>query len=492
VDHEVIARSIRSTVVAVTVLLHTAACDGERASDESQSEETVGAGQATTVERAGARLPPQALPGGEATYVDLNPLSPHHADALSQPASNLESAQRRRFVVGNSFFTNPWVSAGASTTGRDGLGPLFNAAACQDCHIRDGRGHPPAGPGQELISAVTRIALSDGAPDPVYGSHLQTRSLPGLSSEARVTVRWDRHTETLPDGTVVELRQPALEMSEWAYGPPSETLRAGLRVAPAMTGLGLLEAIPSEAIRAYAEAQRETGLRGIVQEGVTLRDNASRIGRFGWKARQPTVRQQSLDAFVNDIGITSAILPDGPCTSVQLEQGCADFPNGGQPELTERIEDALVFYARHLAPPIRRGFDDPQVRAGRALFTEIGCAGCHKPDWRTRSDETESPTADQRIWPYTDLLLHDMGPGLADGIKEGRASGRHWRTAPLWGLGHVKTVGGEAAGYLHDGRARTLTEAILWHGGEARAARDAWAELPALERLQVLAFLQSL
>ena len=440
-----------------------------------------------TVEQSASGLPPHALPGGETTFVGQGLLSPQSADALSQPAANLSREARQQFVVGNSFFTNAWVIAGATAAGRDGLGPLFSAAACQDCHIRDGRGHAPGGPQQFLTSAVLRIALPGGEPDAVYGSHIQTRAVPGLRPEARVAVEWKTRAETLPDGTRVALRSPVIRLSDWAYGKPDSGLRTSLRVAPAVIGMGLLEAIPEADLRAYAEAQK----RGLVQQVASLADGQPRMGRFGVKATKPTVREQSLDAFVNDIGITSSLFPDEVCTPAQLRRGCAVLPSGGQPELTEAIEQAVVFYAAHLAPPARRGAELEAVRAGEKRFADIGCAGCHKPSWRT--GPSASPAlANQLIWPYTDLLLHDLGPGLADGIVEGAASGQHWRTAPLWALGQVKAVGGDAAGYLHDGRARTLQEAILWHGGEAQAARDGWAALPEAQRLEVLAFLNSL
>lgn len=446
---------------------------------------------AATVEYPSSGLPPEALPGGDTTFLTRSPLSPHGLDVLGQPTANLGSDDRMQFAVGNSFFTNPWVTAGASTTGRDGLGPLFNAAACQDCHIRDGRGHAPGGPQDALTSAVVRIALPDGSPDPVYGTHVQTRSVPGLPAEARVSVAWEARTVTLPDGTSVELRKPSIRLTDWGYGAPHPDLRAGLRVAPSMTGMGLLQAVPATDLRAYAKAQQADGLRGIAQTA-TDHQGEELLGRFGWKATQPTVRQQVLDAFVNDIGITSSLFGDEICTPEQLRQGCADQPSGGQPELTPAIETAIVVYAQHLAPPVRRGYDDPDVRAGQALFAEIGCQGCHKPGWITGRSAVSPVLSEQRIWPYTDLLLHDMGPGLADGIVEGHASGQHWRTPPLWALGQVKAVGGDQAGYLHDGRARTLAEAILWHGGEAQAARDAWAALPQSRRRQVLSFLNSL
>lgn len=454
------------------------------------------------VEQSSRQLSAQALPGGETTFIEFDPLSGSSAEIFSQPAGNLNSQLRSQFVVGNSFFTNPWVAAPASTAARDGLGPLFNAAACQDCHIRDGRGHSPAGPEQALTAAVVRISLIDGSADPIYGTHIQTRSLPGLPAEAKVSVSWRYHNETLPDGTVVELRQPDVDMKDWGYGAPSKDLQTSLRVAPAMIGMGLLEAIPPADIQHYAAQQLSLGLRGIVpwlnQPNAALEQEAV-LGRFGWKATQPDVKHQSLDAFVNDIGITSSLFPEEPCTTQQNALGCTDYPSGGEgggPELRLVIENALLVYARHLAPPARRHAEDAAVRQGQAVFNRIGCAGCHKPSWRTAShglgQAASAALANQLIWPYTDMLLHDMGPGLADGVPEHRATSQHWRTTPLWGLGHVKSVGNEHTGYLHDGRARTLVEAILWHGGEAEAARRAWAMLPKQERQLLLGFLQSL
>lgn len=447
------------------------------------------------VEQATRGLPPQALPGGGTTFVGQNPLSAQSSDALSQPAANLSREERARFVVGNSFFTNPWVIAPASAAGRDGLGPLFSAAACQDCHIRDGRGHAPNGPRDFPSAAVIRIALPNGAPDPVYGSHLQTRAIPGLAPEARAAVHWKTHTETLPDGTELELRRPVLSVTAWAYGKPHVDAQISLRVAPAMTGMGLLEAIPAAELGAYAETQKQLGLRGVINRVDSLADGRLQTGRFGWKASKPTVRQQTLDAFVNDMGITSSLFTEEACTPVQMGKGCKPLPRGGHPELTDSIEQMVVFYAQHLAPPVRRGYDLANVAAGQKRFADLGCEGCHKASWRTGQSAVSAVSAavsHQTIWPYTDLLLHDMGPGLADHIVEGEASGQQWRTPPLWALGQVKAVGGEAAGYLHDGRARSVTEAILWHGGEAQTARDAWAALPAQARHELLEFLGSL
>lgn len=432
-------------------------------------------------------LSSRALPGGQTTHINLNPLGDRSAEAFSQPVANLPLADRGRFALGNSFFTSPWVSAPASTRARDGLGPLFDAAACQDCHVRDGRGHAPPGPKQALTAAVVRLTGPQGTPDPIYGSQLQTHAVAGLAPEAKVRVHWQSHTVRLPDGFEVELRAPRLELSELSDGSLAPDTRAGLRIAPPMIGLGLLESIAAADLRA---APDDKATAGQVREVTDRVSGRLALGRFGWKAAQPSVRQQSLAALVEDMGITSALFPQDNCSPAQA--ACRALPHGGTPELEPAIEDGLVFYARHLAVPARRDADRPEVREGEALFAQIGCAGCHRPQWTTATVADAPALSKQTIWPYTDLRLHDMGPGLDDGVDEAGVPSRFWRTPPLWGLGHTATVSGPHAGYLHDGRARTATEAILWHGGEAQAARDAWAALPDNKRRRVLRFLGSL
>ena len=440
-------------------------------------------GHYSTPQTAG--LPPAALPGGATTYIPLTPGTNRSADAFSQPAANLAPGLRAEFTIGNSFFSQAWVIAPASVSARDGLGPLFNAAACQDCHLRDGRWHAPAAPGDALVGAVPRLANSIGEADPHYGSQIQTRAVPDLAAEARVSVRWIESTVRLPDGTEFSLRRPDIQLSDWSEESPAAGWRAALRIAPPMIGLGLLEAIPAEDLERHAA---KTGAR---LNRVPDRASAgTTIGRFGWKAAQPNLRQQSLTAFAEDIGITSSLIPRDACTGTQRD--CRAQPHGGTPELSARIEQAVVFYAGHLAPVARRDHARPDVIAGEALFREIGCAGCHQPDWMTDESAVSPALADQHIWPYTDLALHDMGPDLADGVEEFEAAGHDWRTPPLWGLGHTHTVSGENAGFLHDGRARSTAEAILWHGGEAQAAREAWSSLPKSQRRQVLRFLASL
>lgn len=430
-------------------------------------------------------LPPEALPGGQTTHLPLQPGTRLSAEAFSRPASNLDARGRGLFTVGNSFFTSPWVLPPASVAARDGLGPLFNAAACQDCHIRDGRGHPPSAPEESLVAALLRIGRADGSPHPVYGGQIQTRAAPALQPEAQVRVQWVEHQRSYADGRSVSLRAPQFDLSQAAYGPLDDAVDKGMRIAPPMIGLGLLERIPAEQIRAYAATSggRANSVRDIAS-------GEPRLGRFGWKAAQPTVRQQSLVAFAEDLGIRSALIPQAGCGAEQA--ACLRADLGEEAELEPQIEEAVVFYAEHLAPPARRDYDRPEVRSGEVLFEELGCARCHRPQWVTGEDPQRPQLSGQTIFPYTDLLLHDMGPELADGIVEAQAGGRDWRTPPLWGLGHTQTVGGSRAGFLHDGRARTPEEAILWHGGEAAPAREAFMALEASRRRHLLRFLGSL
>ncbi len=411
------------------------------------------------------------------------------ADAFSRPLAFAAPEQEDRFALGRSFFKLPWIAAPASVTARDGLGPLFAANACQACHVGNGRGHPPMRADEPVTAATVLTARRDDEL-PHYGAQLQTRAIAPLRPEASVRVQWNLHRVRFPDGSTRELRSPAVEVSGWQYGAPVKPVRASLRIAPAMIGLGLLEAIPAADIERHAAAQRTAGGGGFPNRVTDLASGAQVLGRFGWKAGQPSVRQQSLKAFAEDLGITSALFPADACT--EMHGGCRQMPQGGSPELEPGIGEAVVFHVSHLAPPARRRTDDPGVVAGESLFHAAGCAGCHRPRWRTGAVPGFPALSGREILPYTDLLLHDMGEGLADGMRDGLASGRHWRTAPLWGLGHTHAVSGAKAGFLHDGRARDLVEAILWHGGEAGASRNAWMALPAVDRDRVIRFLESL
>lgn len=441
--------------------------------------------------------PGEALSAGSATVQRSD------RDAFAQPSANLTPEQRMDFAVGNSFFRKPWVIAPASTTARDGLGPLFNTNACQNCHIRDGRGHPPEAQADNAVSLLVRLSIPETpdsahfverlgvVPEPAYGTQLQDMAVPGVTPEARVRLSYDSHRLRFSDGFEVELRRPRLQLDRLGYGPLHPDTRFSLRIAPPMIGLGLLEAIPEAAILANADPDDADG-DGISGRPNRVRDQASQstaLGRFGWKAGQPNLSQQNADAFLNDLGLSTRLLPGSNCTANQAV--CLASATGGMPEVDDHLLARVLFYTRHLGVPARRAVNDPQVLAGKALFHRAGCAQCHTPTFVTAPDAAEPALANQPIRPYSDLLLHDMGDGLADNRAEFEASGREWRTPPLWGLGLTQRVSGHTQ-LLHDGRARNLLEAILWHAGEAQAARDRVLTFDAGQRAALLAFLNSL
>jgi len=435
--------------------------------------------------------------GGATTVFDTSD------KAYSLPAANIPITKRDRFFVGNAFFKQPWVIAPASTDARDGLGPMYNTNTCQGCHIKDGRGHAPVGPNADSVSLLIRLSIPPtkqtrgdlgkfGAiPHPLYGGQLQDRAIPGVTPEGRVEVTYTEHAVTLADASVVKLRKPRFEIKDWGYGAPGDELMISARVAPPMIGLGLLEAIPEQAIRKGADPDDADGdgISGRVNTVWDFDRDQTAMGRYGWKAGQPSVRQQTTAAFAGDMGLTSSRFPEDDCRPVQ--EACLQAASGGTPEVSDAILDEVVFYAEHVAVPARR-FDKPKQQAqGEALFKASGCAGCHTPKFVTGEHKDAPYLSGQTITPYTDLLLHDMGEELADHRPEFSASGSEWRTPPLWGIGLAKTVSSKAT-FLHDGRARTLLEAILWHGGEARPARDSVVQMSRAEREALLAFLNSL
>lgn len=441
--------------------------------------------------------PGEALSGGHASVAQAD------HNAFSLPSANLTPVRRLDFSVGNSFFRAPWVIAPSTTTARDGLGPLFNTNACQNCHIKDGRGHPPAADAASAVSMLLRLSIPAGPgqeaqlqrngviAEPTYGGQLQDMAIPGHAPEGRIRLEWQTHRITLADGSEVELRQPKLQLRDLGYGPLHPQTQFSLRIAPPMIGLGLLEAIADADLLALADPDDSNG-DGISGRANQVWDDArgqSVIGRFGWKAGQPTLNQQNAHAFAGDMGLTTSLLPADDCTAAQA--ACQQMPNGGSPEVSDNILASVLFYSRNLAVPQRRQVDAPQVLKGKALFHQAGCASCHTPKFITRADAAEPELASQTIRPYSDLLLHDMGPGLADQRPEFLASGQEWRTPPLWGIGLTQQVSGHTQ-FLHDGRARNLLEAIFWHGGEAQAARDAVSHFSRDEREALLAFLNSL
>lgn len=444
--------------------------------------------------------------GGDATVEVFG------SGAFAQPVPGLDNEQRRAFAVGNNFFNDNWVTAPASTEGRDGLGPLFNAQSCSTCHFRDGRAQPPAADDDPERGLLIRLSVLDDAghpqPDRDLGDQLQDRSIRGVPVEGSVTITILDQPGAYPDGTAYALAAPRYEVLG-PDGRPVEGLLLSPRIAPPVFGVGLLEGVPADDVIAGADPddQNGDGISGqahLVPDPDALAGSDERVlGRFGWKAAVPTVELQNAGAFAGDIGITSSRRPDQVCTRLQAE--CLSAPAGGDPELDDQKLDRITFYTRTLAVPARRDVGRRDTRAGQEAFDALGCASCHVAELRTGPSDIAALDR-QVIRPYTDLLLHDMGTELADGrpqLGPGQSpvdaaedddidrSGREWRTPPLWGIGLVRTVNGHTR-FLHDGRARSLEEAILWHGGEAEAARDRFVELKAETRAQLLAFLESL
>jgi CxxC motif-containing protein (DUF1111 family) len=435
--------------------------------------------------------PGEELAGGETTVFESG------ARSFTLSARNLVEVHESDFFVGNSFFNKNWVTAPSSTTARDGLGPTFNARSCSACHFKDGRGRPPLELDEPMLSMLVRLSIPGAdehggpLPEPNYGGQLQPNAIAGVAPEGRALVHWQELPGSCADGEPFSLRQPTLELVELGFGPLAADALLSARVAPQMIGLGLLEAVPEATILALADPDDLDG------DGISGRPNyvwdpitqTTVLGRFGWKANQPGLRQQNAGAFHGDVGITSSLHPSEDCPASQT--ACATAQSGGSPELDDALLDAITTYSRLLAVPARRDVADPEVLLGRELFRSIGCADCHVSRLATGELAGFAEVSNQVIWPYTDLLLHDMGEELADNRPDYQASGSEWRTPPLWGIGLFSVVNDHTF-YLHDGRARNLAEAVLWHGGEARAARDAFVELAASDRAALLRFLESL
>ena len=425
-------------------------------------------------------------------------------NAFSFPAATLDDAGRTRFAIGNSFFRRNWVEAPASTTARDGLGPHFIARSCGACHAQDGRGAPPTRPGEAAQALLLRLSVpgvdahGGPRPEPVYGDQFNNAAVQGVRPEGQVRVRWQPVHGRFADGTRYTLRQPLYDFTDLAHGPMAADVMTSPRIAPQLIGVGLLEAIPEAEILRNAAEQAAAG--GPVQGRPNLVWDAfaGRMlpGRFGWKANKATLAHQTAAAFLGDIGITSRLFPHETCTAQQAD--CLAAPRGaaaGAPEIDDKTLDDVVFYQAVLAPPARRNPEAARVLRGQQLFAQAQCAQCHRPSYVTGPapfPERSSPVLQgQRIWPYTDLLLHDMGPALADGRPDFGASGRQWKTPPLWGIGLLRDVNGHTR-LLHDGRADGVLEAVLWHGGEAEASRQQVLRMTKAERAALVAFVESL
>ena len=463
------------------------------------------AGLAFWAAAAGPSAPADA-PDDEKTGGDTTVFATGH-NAFSFPLANLPDEERTRFVIGNSFFKRNWVQAPASTTARDGLGPHFIARSCGGCHVQDGRGAPPdfkRGLADQPVGLLLRLSVpgkdahGGPLPDAVYGDQFSNFAVLNVLPEGQISLRYEVVRGRFADGTPYQLQKPRYGFSKLNYGPMAKDVMVSPRIAPQMAGVGLLEAIPEAEILRNARDQTALGgpVRGVVNQVWDAPTQQLRVGRFGWKANVATLAHQTAGAFLGDMGITSPVFQKETCTAAQKD--CLAAPRGAQgkaPEIDEKTFDDVVFYETTLAPAARRNPKDMQVIQGQKLFAQAQCAACHRPSYVTGESPfprlSSKAVQGQTIWPYTDLLLHDMGEGLADGRPDFLANGRQWRTPPLWGIGLVPDVNGHNR-LLHDGRARGPLEAVLWHDGEAKASKDKVLKMNAQERTALVKFLESL
>ncbi|MEM7561882.1 MAG: di-heme oxidoredictase family protein [Pseudomonadota bacterium] len=451
-------------------------------------------------------------PGG-AGSVSIKPYA-----SFMLPSKNLAFEAKPDFHAGKALAHQPWIKAPTTTDARDGLGPLFNARTCLACHVNGGRGLMPESDEQLLFHHVLRLSLPgenpvEGIiPEPVYGDQLQSQSTslahhlrdlttPGnqpqsreVRPEAYVYIKWINSEYVFPDGEQISLRRPEIDLRQLAYGELHPKTLTSLRNAPPIHGMGLLQLIPQEDIDRLidVEDRDSDGISGRTNISWDFETGEPVPGRFGYKANTANLRMQVAAALRNDMGIVSSIFPEQPCTGAQV--ACQTSIHGIDRdglEISEPLLRLINNFTMSLAVPERRKPDHPLVLAGRTHFYQAGCSRCHQPSFKTGEDPDFPHLSGQTIWPYTDLLLHDMGPGLADGRSDYLASGSEWRTAPLWGVGLSQAVNG-SRNLLHDGRARNVQEAILWHGGEAEAARVYFTNLTQEQRHALVSFVRSL
>lgn len=444
-----------------------------------------------------------AAPEGQGDECVWNPVTRQCVadDQLyAQPVAGLDATQMRLFDDGLKQFRAPW-SVFPRADGEWGLGPYFHANSCAGCHVNVGRGAVDEVANRPVFQQLVRLSVPhpqrSGAtdPHPVYDGQLQPFSIFGpstepVSGEADVHIAWQHEKIVLGEGDEVTLRRPKVTITNAKFGELDAQVMTSLRNTPALLGLGYLDAVAEADILALADAQKALGFNGRPNYVNDDNTGRKRLGRFGWKANQPTISQQVAAAHLGDMGITTSLYPDDDCTGTEVQ--CLNFGyKKSKPELTDAAWQAVNHFMAATDVPRPRRMDEQLVRRGSQLFRAMNCAVCHVPELTAGKYDPLPALAGRRFHAYTDLLLHDMGEALADGRPDFRAGGRDWRTAPLWGIGVSARVNG-SVDLLHDGRARDVTEAILWHGGEAQHSRDAFARLGRDDRNALVAFVNSL
>lgn len=424
------------------------------------------------------------LSGGAATVFDET------SKAFGHMIDGMNANDQHAHEVGDKAIEQTFVTAPAPVN--SGLGPVFSNVSCVSCHHNDGKGTPTAGfVNSSLLFRLSLPGTADShigvVPVPGFGTQLQDLATFGTTPEAKVTISYTSQTFTFPDGETASLRTPIYNILN-PYQPLPANYLFSPRMAPPFFGLGLLQNIPEATILSYADENDANG------DGISGRPNyvwdpslgKTMIGRFGMKANVATILTQVAGAYQQDMGVTNYIFP----TESSFGQPQYDGRND-DPELPDSVLNGAAFYIKSLAVPARRNVTDPVVLQGEQIFKQINCASCHIPTMQTGVDVTFPQISNQRIHPYTDLLLHDMGPALADNRPDFLATGSEWKTPALWGIGLFEKTNGTPF-YLHDGRARTITEAILWHGGEAQMAKNKFVQLSSADRNALISFIKSL
>ena len=457
-------------------------------------------------------------------------------NAFSQPSANLPIHRLADFFIGDSLFARMWISSSSSVKSSDGLGPMFSARSCQSCHIKDARGHLRVSEDDKDTPVVIKLGMStvhqhhlEIKPDPIYGKVFHLLATPSVKAEGEIKIIHKQYQTYLgkKHQKIVTLSKPMVKFINLNYHQINPATHHSLVVAPMMIGLGLIEAIDAQDILSRSDPNdlnkdQISGRPSIVKtlacdympnskknkniqsslEAITM------LGRFGWKAHNPCLNQQNLDAFFNDMSMTSIIHknPSGDCSPFQNKcyhhindpsKTTKNHINNSEydPDISQKISELILFYTQSLAPPARNIPKDPKLQKmvleGEKLFYTIGCESCHRAHYTTGDDHPNDYLRNQKIYPYSDFLLHDMGAGLDDGLNTSNAQSSEWRTTPLWGLGYTQKIN-PRAGYLHDGRAHTIEQAILWHSGEGQKSKDRYRFLSSQDRQNILAFLNSL
>ena len=427
----------------------------------------------------------ERMSGGEATVLDES------SKAFTIAINGLSARDARVHDIGDQTFDQAFVAPPSPIF--TGLGPVYNNISCVNCHRNDGEGIPTAGfSNSGLLFRISQPGTdAHGGPlaVPEYGGQIQDQAVLGAKPEANINIAYTDMPVTYPDGTVVTLRKPNYTLQNM-YLPITGSYMLSPRLAPPMVGLGLLENVPEQTILSFVDAgdANGDGITGKANYVYDVYTKKQEIGKFGLKANTPTLLTQIATAYQQDMGVTSYVQPVESAYGQQQMHGVA---GDAHPELADSLLNYVLYYVKTLAVPARRDVTDADVKTGQLIFNQINCSGCHRPTMRTGVDVTMPEISNQRIQPFTDLLLHDMGEGLADNRPDFLATGTEWRTQPLWGIGLLQKTTGTAY-YLHDGRARTLEEAILWHDGEAKKSKQQFLQLSSGERAKLLKFLGSL